>query len=99
MSRAGERRRTMRQVQSGARGARSFYWVATALVVVTVSILAPQVSWAQSNLENPAQGSFQSGLGFIVGWKCQASNVTASIDGGAQVPIAYGLPRGDTQAV
>jgi len=88
----------MRKVQSEAGVARSIHWVASALLVA-VSVVAPQALWAQSNLENPAKGSSQSGLGFIAGWKCQASNVTASIDGGAQVPIAYGLPRGDTQAV
>lgn len=89
----------MRQGQLGAAVAWTLHRIATPLIVMALGVSSPQALWAQSNLENPAQGSFQSGIGFVAGWKCQASNVTASIDGGTQVPIAYGLPRGDTQSV
>jgi FtsP/CotA-like multicopper oxidase with cupredoxin domain len=68
---------------------------------MALSVILPQTSWAQgqSALENPAPGSSQSGIGFISGWKCRADGITASIDGGGQVPAAYRIVRGDTQSV
>ena len=47
-------------------------------------------------LENPAAGSFQSGIGLISGWSCQGP-VTVNIDG-VSVSVPYGSPRGDTAA-
>ena len=48
-------------------------------------------------LENPAPGSFQSGLGLISGWVCDAQTITISFDGGPPQEAAYGTSRGDTE--
>ena len=50
----------------------------------------------KANLESPTQGSFESGIGLIRGWVCQAGAVEIQIDGGARVQAAYGTTRGDT---
>ena len=48
-------------------------------------------------LENPAPGSFQSGLGLISGWVCDAQTITIHFDDGPPQEAAYGTSRGDTQ--
>ena len=53
----------------------------------------------KANLESPTQGSFESGIGLIRGWVCQAGAVEIQIDGGARVQAAYGTTRGDTVEV
>lgn len=50
-------------------------------------------------LENPPQASFQSGLGVVSGWVCDAQQVTLRIDGGPAEAAAYGSSRGDTFAI
>ncbi len=50
-----------------------------------------------STLENPAPGSFQSGIGLISGWICNASRVEVDVDGRGTFQAAYGTGRGDTQ--
>ena len=50
-------------------------------------------------LENPGPGSFQSGIGLISGWVCNASNVLVRIDNRPAVSAAYGTNRADTQPV
>jgi hypothetical protein len=50
----------------------------------------------KANLESPTQGSFESGIGLIRGWVCQAGAVEIQIDGGARVQAAYGTTRDDT---
>lgn len=52
-----------------------------------------------SALENPRQGAFQSGVGLIRGWICQANKVEVQIDGGARQQISYGTTREDTASV
>ncbi|QQS55037.1 MAG: fibronectin type III domain-containing protein [Candidatus Competibacteraceae bacterium] len=47
-------------------------------------------------LESPQQGSFESGIGLIRGWICQAGTVEIQIDGGARRQVAYGTARPDT---
>ncbi len=47
-------------------------------------------------LENPGPASFQSGLGVISGWVCEADTVEIELNGTAQ-PAAYGTERADTQ--
>jgi lysophospholipase L1-like esterase len=47
-------------------------------------------------LENPQPGSFQSGIGVISGWACEANQITIEI-GGASVQAAYGTSREDTR--
>ena len=60
---------------------------------ITTNVHVPQ----QATLENPAPGSFQSGLGVISGWACEAEEIVIEL-AGTPVPAAYGTPRADTQA-
>ena len=49
-------------------------------------------------LENPANGSFYSGIGVISGWKCEATGLlTVRFNGGAPLPLAYGNERADVR--
>lgn len=50
-------------------------------------------------LENPQAGTFQSGLGLVSGWVCDADEVTFQIDGGEPIDAAYGTGRADTAGV
>lgn len=50
-------------------------------------------------IENPADGSVQSGIGIVSGWVCDAGTIEARIDGGAPQPVGYGTGRGDTEEV
>lgn len=79
-------------------------WLSAILVLVA----APLPLWAQATLENPQAGSFQSGIGFVSGWVCEAHRVeiifeeyrtdTANAVPAAYViPAAYGTPRNDTR--
>ncbi|HRX70139.1 MAG: fibronectin type III domain-containing protein [Candidatus Competibacteraceae bacterium] len=56
-------------------------------------------SHPRAHLESPTQGSYESGIGLIRGWVCEASQVEVSIDGEALRPTAYGTKRGDTEDV
>jgi hypothetical protein len=49
-------------------------------------------------LENPRPSSFQSGIGILSGWVCEAQEVVIEIDGQAW-PAAYGTARADTAGV
>jgi PhoPQ-activated pathogenicity-related protein len=51
------------------------------------------------NLENPANGSYQSGVAVISGWVCEADNVEIEFDGTKIRAASYGTGRGDTQSV
>ena len=46
--------------------------------------------------EIPSEGSFESGVGLIQGWVCNADSVEVSIDGGPRVRVGYGIARPDT---
>ena len=51
-------------------------------------------------LEVPANGSFQSGIGYVSGWVCEAERVSIVIDGGLHLPpVAREISRGDTEAI
>jgi len=50
-------------------------------------------------LENPSPASFQSGIGLISGWVCNASTVQVRIDNRPPVRAAYGTNRSDTLEV
>ena len=67
----------------------------TTTPVVSPSPVVPSDSDI-GNLGIPAEGSIQSGIGIVSGWKCTASSLIARFDGGDELPIAYGTPRGDT---
>ncbi len=63
------------------------------------SITAPGAVFAQTRLENPQPGSFQSGIGIISGWACEAGRIDIEVSGGgitATLQAAYGTARGDT---
>jgi hypothetical protein len=47
-------------------------------------------------LENPAPGSFQSGVSIVSGWVCGAEQVEIEIDGTEIFEAAYGTDREDT---
>ena len=49
-------------------------------------------------LENPGPASFQSGIGLLSGWVCEAAVVELEINGGARIAAAYGTERADTAA-
>ena len=50
-------------------------------------------------LENPQPGSFQSGVGVISGWACEAQSIEISFDGGPRLQAGTGTIREDTQGV
>ena len=71
-------------------------WIAG--VVCLVLLGGVQDSSAQQMLENPKDGSFQSGISIISGWVCAAQRVQIRVDT-ALIDAVYGTPRGDTQGV
>ncbi len=60
-----------------------------------------QVTWGPvppvAALENPASGSYQSGIGLISGWSCQGP-ITVTVDG-VSISAPYGGPRADTASL
>ncbi len=52
-----------------------------------------------AHLESPSPGSFESGIGLIRGWICQANQVEIQIDNGERRKVAYGTSRQDTATV
>ena len=57
-----------------------------------------QVTFVPGFLENPGANSFQSGIGVISGWTCDADEVEIVLNGEPQ-EAAYGTARLDTEAV
>ena len=53
----------------------------------------------RANLESPQPGSFESGIGLIRGWVCDADTVELQIDDGLRRKIPYGGTRKDTVAM
>ncbi|WP_456404162.1 PhoPQ-activated protein PqaA family protein [Thiolapillus sp.] len=53
----------------------------------------------RGNLENPAQGSFQSGISVISGWACDAENIEIELDDEFYLGAGYGARRADTQKI
>ncbi|MGE0820581.1 MAG: SGNH/GDSL hydrolase family protein [Candidatus Binatia bacterium] len=49
-------------------------------------------------LENPSPGSFQSGIGVVSGWVCDAQRIDIQFDG-QSLQAAYGTSREDTRQV
>ncbi|MCE2483866.1 MAG: fibronectin type III domain-containing protein [Desulfurellaceae bacterium] len=54
----------------------------------------------EGHLENPGPGAFQSGLGVISGWVCEAQRIDIVFDPGTEAEVsfqaAYGTDRADT---
>ena len=61
----------------------------------------PRSLWAQAVFENPPPGSFQSGLGVISGWVCEAERIDIVFNAGTDAEVsaqaAYGTDRADTR--
>ena len=57
-----------------------------------------QVTFLPGYLENPGAASFQSGIGVISGWVCDAEEVEIVLNGEPQ-EAAYGTERLDTESV
>ena len=70
------------------------YWCAA------IYLLAAPVTPEAAVLESPAANAVLSGLGFISGWKCDASNITVVIDeNGEHLSVAMHQERGDLRSV
>jgi hypothetical protein len=54
---------------------------------------------AKAVLENPASGSFRSGIGVVSGWVCDATRIDLEVDGTIHWQAPYGTTREDTQGV
>ena len=74
-------------------------------VVIAVAGAGPQTgaytlrtTLSVGYLENPSPTAFQSGLGVISGWVCEAEEVEIELNGVGQI-AAYGTARADTEAV
>ena len=66
-------------------------------LLASVVALAMATSASAATLEVPANGGTASGIGFISGWKCPPNtNISIVIDGGAPIPVAAQIRRGDT---
>lgn len=66
------------------------------------SAAAPAIPLADTptaHLESPHAGSFESGVGLIRGWICQANVVEIQINNGPRQRVAYGTIREDTATV
>ncbi len=59
---------------------------------------AVEITFVQGYLENPGADSFQSGVGILSGWVCEAAVVEIELNGMPQV-AAYGTERRDTASV
>ena len=57
------------------------------------------VTFVQGTLENPQPAAFQSGLGVLSGWVCEADRVEIEIGESGRQVVAYGTARGDTASV
>ena len=63
------------------------------------SDIPPPTGALEGLLENPRDGSFQSGIGVISGWVCEADDVWIELRGHLyhqRWGVTYGTPRGDT---
>ena len=67
----------------------------TVICLALVSLLASVAVPLAAVLESPAEEATLSGIGFISGWKCNASNITVTIDDGEHLPVAMHQDRAD----
>ena len=77
----------------------SHYRLFSVGVLFLLSVVSVPHVWAQQTLENPQPDSFQSGIGIISGWACNARRIEIAFNGGAPQAAAYGTSRGDTRQV
>ena len=57
-------------------------------------LVITNISWA-AFLESPSDGGNLSGVGFISGWKCNATNITVTINDGEHLSVAMHQERED----
>lgn len=57
------------------------------------------VTPATAALESPQQESFESGVGLIRGWICNANTIEIQIDDSPKLKVGYGMLRDDTKTV
>ena len=74
-------------------------WLGIACWLGLSSLPRVAAGTGDAHLESPTEGSFESGIGLIRGWVCDAATVEVKIDGGERWPTAYGTKRGDTASV
>ena len=70
-------------------------WIIRTTAVLIVLLIATRAP--ARVLESPTHGATLSGIGFISGWKCNAENITVTLNGGGHIPLAMGQPRADTR--
>ena len=68
----------------------------TCLAYNAVALPGPQ---PPGTLEIPQPNSYQTGIGLVSGWFCDAQQVHIQIDGGRLIRTAYGTERADTQGI
>ena len=66
---------------------------------VSVPLPAQDLTTNSAHLESPSEDSFESGIGLIRGWACNATAVEVQMDNGERWLTAYGTKREDTAAV
>ncbi len=66
------------------------------MLINGLSALAASPLAVAQNLESPAAASFQSGIGLIRGWACDARAVEVLIDNRLRLQVAHGTTRPDT---
>lgn len=79
------------------RGARQTFLLA-ATFLASLAVTSPARA-AQFFLENPANGTFRSGVAVLSGWVCDAETVEIDLVGAERsetVQASYGTPRADT---
>lgn len=70
------------------------------ILSVLVAFFVSSAATGFAGLENPTDDGEYSGIGYISGWKCEAEGaLTARINGGAAIPLAYLNDRPDTLPV
>jgi len=60
---------------------------------------SPHSARAQATLENPQSVSFQSGIGVVSGWVCNATLIEIIFNDSVTLQAAYGTNREDTVGV
>ena len=78
----------------------SFLWCLSPFLLL-LSVFSARPVWAQAALGNPQPGSYQSGIGVISGWVCEARQIEIEFDNDAanRWQAGYGTRRTDTQRV
>ena len=76
---------------------RGRYLLAFMWLVLLLTVSQNVLGWG--NLENPAPGTTQSGIGVISGWYCDANLIEVVFDDRPPKVAAYGTNRIDTESV